>query len=541
MSTLRPYQADALARSLEAYQAGVNRQLMVLATGAGKTVIAAHLRQHHGFDKKILFLVHMETLAQQAADKFARVNPHLMIGTEMGGSYAAPMDTFVVGSVPTLGRKGSWRLPKYDPSEFSAIIQDEAHCGMADTFIRVYEHFGLMEPNPKGPLFLGITATPNRSDGQGLRKLFDQIVYDWGIVQGIKSGYLCDLACIRISGETNLDGIKVRAGELAQDELANAVNNPERNGLIVKAWAKHAMGRRTIVFTVTVQHALDLAAAFEDHGIAAKAVWGDDEDKESKLYDHQHGVFPVILCAQLLSIGYDDPEVACIVQAAPRKSFVRYAQEIGRGTRIADGKENCLILDVVDNSSKHNLCTISSLLGLPKDLDLKGKTYKQAAEQLERVAKEYPTANLEALTDLSGLDHISENIELFKVHYPPEIAKLSELAWRKSGESYVLAVNRDLITVTKDLRDEYVIKGRVGDKVVDATAQNIAGAFNIADGTILANGGARSLLNREAKWRLDGPSEKQVKFARTLGIVIPLGATRGMVSSAIDAKLAARV
>ena len=385
--------------SLKHYQAGLNRQLVVMATGLGKSALAASVRESHGFHKKIMMLVHMETLAVQMATTIAKWNPTLRCGVEMAGSYADVDGIFpphfIVASVPTLGRKGSDRIKRFDPFDFDCIIQDECHLGINDSFKRVYDHFGLLQPNPDGLLFLGITATPNRADGQGLRELFDVIVFDMGIEKGIAQGWLCDIRGIRVKGHANLDAVKVRAGELAQDDLEKAVNTPTRNALIVKEWYKHAYNRRTIAFTVDVQHALDLAAAFVAHGAQAKAVWGDDKERHEKIRGHKSGEYPIICCAQLLGIGYDDPLVNCIILSAPRKSFVRYAQEVGRGTRIADGKEDLLVIDVGDNASRHNLCSISTLLGLPKDLDLKGESYSKAKQKLDRMAAEFPQANVQ--------------------------------------------------------------------------------------------------------------------------------------------------
>jgi ATP-dependent helicase IRC3 len=542
MHVLRPYQTDCLLRSREAYGKGINRQLAVLATGLGKTAIAANLRTHHGFGKGVIFLVHMETLAVQAATAMQRWNPNLRVAVEMAGSYADLDGIFppqlIVASVPTLGRKGSDRIKRFLPGDFSALIQDECHIGMADSFKRVYEHFGLLEPDPDGLLFLGITATPNRADGQGLRDLFDAIVFDMGIQKGIEQGWLCDIRGIRVSGHANLDGVKVRAGEFAQDDLEKAVNTPKRNAIIVKEWYKHAFGRRTIAFTVDVQHALDLAEAFKAHGVGAKAVWGDDKDRHAKIYGHKTGEYPVIACAQLLGIGYDDPEVNCIILSAPRKSFVRYAQEVGRGTRIADGKEDLLVIDVGDNASRHNLCSISTLLGLPKDLDLKGESFKKAKTQLDRIAREFPTANVQDIKSLDQLKSIAENISLFQPNYPPEIARLSEFAWRKSGEGYCLAVNRDLVSITQDLRGDWQIRGRVGEAVAEFSAQNLPGAMNIADRFVLDSGGVKSFLAREARWKMtsDPPTENQKWRCKKLGITIPPGFTKGQVSAAITAK-----
>jgi ATP-dependent helicase IRC3 len=537
---LRDYQENCLNLSLSHYQMGVNRQLAVLATGLGKTAIAANLRTHHSFTRKVMFLVHMETLAVQAATAMQRWNPGLRVGVEMAGSYADlegfyPPD-FVVASVPTLGRKGSDRIKRFLPSDFSAIIQDEAHIGISDSFKRVYAHFGLLEPNPDGPLFLGITATPNRTDGKGLRELFDVIVFDMGIQKGIADGWLCDLVGYRVNGKAQLDKVHTRLGDFAQDELEKEVNTPARNAIIVKEWYKHAYGKRTLIFTVDIQHALDLAAAFSAHGEPAEAVWGDDPDRHSKIRRHKTGEYHVLCNCNVLGIGYDDPEIECIVSAAPTKSELRYVQQVGRGTRIATGKENCIVIDVVDNSSKHSLTTISTLLGLPKNLDLKGESYTKAKQQLDRIAAEFPTANVQDIKSLDQLKSLAENISLFQVSYPPEISRLSELAWRKSAEGYMLAVNRDLVTIAKDLREEWQIRGRIGDSVAELSAQNLSGAMNLADRFVLDHGGVKGYLKRDVRWRGDPPTEKQLGLCRILKITVPPGMTKGAVSQAIDAK-----
>lgn len=535
---LRNYQQDCLARSLESYKAGINRQLAVLATGLGKTAIASNLRSHHGFGKRALFLVHMETLATQAAHAMKRWNPDLRVAIEMAGSYA-DVDgifppTFIVASVPTLGRKGSDRIKRFDPFDFDCVIQDEAHIGVSDSFKRVYDHFGLLEPNPDGLLFLGITATPNRSDGKGLRELFDVIVFDMGIQKGIADGWLCDLTGYRVNGKAKLDGVHTRMGDLAQDELQNAVNTPERNAIIVKEWYKVAYGKRTLVFTVDVQHALDLAAAFAAHGETAEAVWGEDTDRHDKISRHKAGRFAVLCNCNVLAIGYDDPQIQCIISAAPTKSELRYIQQIGRGTRIADGKESCIVIDVVDNSSKHSLTTISTLLGLPKDLDLKGEKYTVAKNKLDRIAREFPSANVHDIKSLDQLKSIAENISLFQVNYPPEVSKLSELAWRKSGDGYMLAVKRDLLTLAQDLRGDWQIRGQVEGNKVEMSSQNLPGAFNVADSMIPKQ--LYYFLKRDRP-NLDRPAtEKTLGLAKILKIQVPPGATQRQVSTAIDAK-----
>jgi superfamily II DNA or RNA helicase len=533
---LRPYQSDFFQRVRERYDAGVTRQLGVLATGLGKAVLFAALREQMNFGKRIMVLVHREELANQAADKFQKWNPHLMVGVEMANRSSAPMDSLIVASVPTLGRKSSSRILKFHPADFDAVISDEAHHSTSPQWRNVLEYFGLLREGESSILSLGLTATPNRSDGTGLRQNFDEIVFDMSIRKGIEDGWLVDLRGIRVSTKTNLDKVHSRAGDFAENELADEVNTTERNAVIVKEWMKEAYDQKTVAFTVNIQHALDLAAAFQKCGVKAEAIWGDDPDRARKLQMHKSNQLTVLCNCAVLTEGYDDPGIRCIVLAKPTKSALLYTQMIGRGTRLDDGKESCLILDVVDVTSKHSLVTMPSLLGMPANLDLKGKSVIKAKEQFERVAKEFPTADLSEVLDLSKLKSIAENISLFQVHYPPEIAQLSEDGWRKSGEGYMLAVNRDLLSIQKDLRDEYQIKGQINGVKVEYSAQNLSGAFNLADALVPKEFGG--LLKRDARWHQDSPTEKQIALCRILKIMVPNGATKGQVSAAIDARRA---
>lgn len=548
---LRPYQSASLDKSLERHQAGVNRQLIVMATGLGKAVLFAALPKHHQFDKRIMVLVHREELAAQGADKITRWNPGMMVGVEMASRHAAPMDRYVVASVPTLGRNHSQRLASFDPNDFDCIVSDESHHAVSPQWKRVLAHFGLMVPG--GPILsLGLTATPNRADGTGLRECFDEIIYDMGIDAGIQQGYLVDLRCWRVSTKTDLDTVKVRAGDFAQDQLAHEVNTPERNMVIVKAWVQDAKDKRTIVFTVDVQHALDLAETFKAIGVPAEAVWGDDPNRADKLRRHREGNLDVLCNCAVLTEGYDDPAIECIVLARPTKSSLLMTQMIGRGTRLPDGfgnisevdqfgKRDCLILDVADTTSKHDIVSVPSLLGLPKKVNMKGETYRTAKADIERVAQEFPTANLADLRDLEHLKHITEQVKLFEVKYPPEITRLTTLAWRQQGDGYFLPLGRaDRVTLASDLRGEWWVRGMMQEMPVEIHAQNLAGAFNAADREVLSRISNSALVKRDSRWRDQGPSVKQVALCRKLRLDIPANATRGQVSAALDSHFARR-
>ena len=427
----------------------------------------------------------------------------------------------------------------------NGVLVHNCHHSTSPQWARVLDYFGLMQPGGS-ILSLGLTATPNRSDGIGLRKCFDEIVYDMGIDAGIREGYLVDLRCWRISTKTTLDDVRTTAGDFNEGDLAKTVNTPERNGMIVKAWAQHAKDKKSLVFTANIQHALDLAEAFKALGVPAAAVWGDDPDRSEKLRKHRAGVELSVLCnCAVLTEGYDDPNIEVIVLARPTKSALLLTQMIGRGTRmpdgcqhisdVGDGKKDCIILDVVDTTSKHQLCTVPSLLGLPVNLDLKGATYREAKAKIDRVANEFPTANLADLRDLEKLDYLAQQFSLFTVKYPPEVERLTELAWRKQGDGYILPVMRERLTLCKDLRDEWWVRGSLNGKPLEIHAQNLAGAFNAADREVMASGDRKPLVMRDARWHDQKPSEKQIGLCRKLGLQVPAGATRGQVSAALDA------
>src|SRR5581483_2135454 len=358
----RPYQNAALKESYNKYALGVTRQLIVLPTGTGKTVVFANLPNHHGLRGRIMVLVHTEELVNQAVDKIRKWNPSYNVDIEKAEQWTSTNANVIVASVATLGREGSERLKRFKPEEFDAIICDEAHHSTADSYIRIFNHFGLLADNNK-KLLVGVTATPNRGDGVGLNLVYDEIVYQMSILDAIKQGWLSDLRGIRITTDTSLDSVKTRAGDFETGDLGRTVNTPARNRLIVEGWQKYAQDRQTVVFCVDVQHAKDLADEFMRAGIPSQAVWGDDPSREEKLKAHKAKTLRVLCNCNVLTEGYDDWQLACIVTARPTKSPLMFAQQIGRGTRIPEGIDNlvearkkgvplaktdCIVLDVAD-------------------------------------------------------------------------------------------------------------------------------------------------------------------------------------------------
>ena len=526
---LRPYQHDCLSAIEEDFfKRHVEKLLAVLATGLGKTVIASYVpRWFPG--KRTMFLVHTEELAKQAHDKMSRCNPGLQVGIEMGDRYADCSD-IVVASVQTLGREGSPRLSTFRPEDFASIMIDEAHHAAADSYERVLHYFGLagMDSNV-GRLLLGITATPGRSDGVGLARVFDKISYNYGLLDAIRDGWLCTLRGIRVRTTTNLDAVHTNDGEFDQQELSLAVNTPERNRLVVEEWTANAKGKKTLGFTVDIAHAKDMAGAFRSAGVRAEAVWGVDPDRENKLRSFRAGDIEVLLNASVLTEGYDEPTVECVLLAAPTKSQLRYIQRLGRGTRLPEGVENllkvlgqgfkeyCLVLDFTDSTTRHSVATLPSVFGLPKDLDLKGGSIVDAVAQIENAKLQYPEVDLEGLDSLENLQSYAERVDLLTIQYAPEVLENSLMQWHRTanGDYLLLFPRNEKVSITQDLLGHWNIAGTVNGNSFEDAEKDLPTAFRTADNLIRYLGRSlMSLVRREtSSKKLKEPITKLQKHA----------------------------
>jgi superfamily II DNA or RNA helicase len=480
---LRPYQEQCIKNIRDNFDNGIERLLAVLATGCGKTVIATEIPKWFPM-KQNFFIVHTDELAKQARDKMRDAHPDLEVGIEMGDLYAVRQCDIIVASVQTLGRQGSSRIGSFDPRRVGSIQIDEAHHATADGYGRILSHFGFTGDSQRtGILVVGYTATPNRSDGVGLARVFDKIAYNYGMLEAIRDGWLVNLRGLRVRTQASLDSVSTAAGEFNTTELSRVVNTPYRNDLIVQEWIKSAENRKTIGFTVDIQHAKDLAAAFNRAGVAADAVWGDDHERTSKLERHKAGLVKVLLNANVLTEGYDDPSVSCILLAAPTKSALRYIQRVGRGTRLYPGKIDCLVLDFTDATTKHSLATLPSIFGLPKNLNLKGMPITDAVDAIDSVMRGSPTLNLSGLEDLDNLQTYAEQVNLLEVKYAPEVEANSKYQWHKDSDgNYVLLLPKaESITIRGDLLGQYRVSGTVNGAQFDEAERTLEAAFGTAD------------------------------------------------------------
>lgn len=386
---LWPHQRAAVRSAVDA----VGRQpsgLWTMPTGTGKTVAFATFAWELGFERTLV-LVHRDELIRQTLQTFQWVWPGATQGVIQADTNEWNRQV-VVASVQSLHAN---RLPQYDPDLYDLIIVDEAHHAAAVSWERILEHFSAR-------FVLGVTATPFRLDGRGLDSAFGpEPLYVYPLRQAIEDGRLVRILQYGINTFTDLNNVKVQHGDFQVGELSNAVNTPERNKVVVDAFVEKASARRAVGFCVDLQHVYDLTDVFNSRGIKATYVDGElaYPERRRRLHAFRSGEFQVMLNCGVLTEGFDDPGVDCILCARPTKSRAFYTQTIGRGLRLFEGKSDCMILDYTDNCRKHKLITVTQLLGARAEmLDVGGADVLDAIDsENQRLVEQLEIADLSPL------------------------------------------------------------------------------------------------------------------------------------------------
>ncbi|MFO0611829.1 MAG: DEAD/DEAH box helicase [Polyangiaceae bacterium] len=431
MTELRPYQREAIDAVIAARRAGVRRMVVCLPTGAGKTVVFSELARMAR--KQVLVLAHREELLEQARDKIARaLGGADSVAIERGAERASAGAKVVVASIRSLHEERLARV--LAKREFGLVVYDECHHAAAEDNLRVLRTLGSFDPGWAGTL-LGFTATTSRGDGKGLDEVFERIVYARGIAEMIRDGYLVKLRGFRIATQADLTRLSARTVDFREDELAEAVDVEERNALVARSIQELARDRRTIAFCVTVQHARSLSRALNAIGVPAGIVHGemDPETRAKALADFRDGRTVVMTNVAVLTEGFDDPGVSCVAMARPTRSEGLYAQCVGRGTRLAPGKTDCLVLDFVDLCDL-SLSTLPTLFGAPRDLDLQGADAERAGATWRGILDDHPGFLLEAgAVTLQEIQERAASFDPLKLGTDAEVRAISGNAWFSLG------------------------------------------------------------------------------------------------------------
>jgi superfamily II DNA or RNA helicase len=538
MLHLRSYQSEALERVRQAYKDGKRRVIVSLPTGTGKTVVFAHFPRFFQMKKRLLVLAHREELLLQAREKFLHVDPELKVGIEQSASRAPADAKVVIASVPTLGRAGGTRLRQLSPEEFFLIVVDEAHHAVALTYRRIFEHFGLFEPNTRRYL-VGFTATPRRGDKQGLGNVFEEVCYARDLREMIAEQYLCPITGWRVHSDTSLDKVQIRRGDFVESQLSQVVNTGERNNLLVSAYRKYAAGRRAIVFCVNVAHAMDVCHAFMVLGIRTSAVWGDmpREDRRIKLAQFSQGDIDVVTNCNVLTEGFDEPRVDAIIMARPTQSKLLYAQMVGRGTRRHPDKANLEIIDIADNSKTHRLSGLNDLFNLPSRFDLKGSDALRTERLLGDLTNGYPWIDVSRIHTPDDVKVAAERIDFWNFDPPPELAYFTPNTWHAVPGGYRLFLSDgESLLVESDLLDTWSVQlksPRTGSTPLGRIAE-LESAIHFADNFVSSKRpDSERLVSRDARWRDGVPTDKQIEVLERNGIIVPPELTRGQAAQMI--------
>jgi superfamily II DNA or RNA helicase len=320
---------------------------------------------------RVLVLAHRDELLEQAIAKIERVTG-VRADKEKADSFASLESQIVVGSIQTLVKQK--RLERWPKDHFDLVIVDESHRILARSYQIVLNHFD------ERAQVLGVTATPNRSDKRNLGQYFQKVAAELKLVEMIQAGWLVPIVFQRLPIAIDLSAVKSTRTEYGTDIGRTSAGQAITPYLdrIAEAVREHAGFRRCLGFAPLVETARKAMEACRAVGLNAEYVHGDDPERDYKLKAFRNFEYDILWNADLLTEGYDDPGISCIVNASPTQSVSKYWQMNGRGTRCtanidafatpaerraaiaASDKPDLLILDFLYHN--HAVCTPAHLI-----------------------------------------------------------------------------------------------------------------------------------------------------------------------------------
>lgn len=350
----RPYQKEFFSSFIDFYKKNKKKGkilscMAVQATGTGKRAEAVAIAVKF---PNTLFLADEEELIGQAYDDFVAVYGEHNVGMIRGNRFET--DRMITISSPQTLRNRMRKLPQ---DHFSFIIVDECHRYGAKTYTDVVEYFS---PWAR----IGFTATPFRLDGISVHNLFENTVFEYDILDGIKHGYLCELKGIRVKTNLELSKVGKSMGDFNLSELRSVVDTRERNALVVNKYKEYATGRQAICFSCDIEHAKNLKEIFDEYEISCEIMVSDreiTEDRKETLARFRRREFYVLICVNMGTTGLDYSNIGCVLWARPTMSKTLYIQGCGRIIRLKDEEyvsqfgQQALVIDFVDNTTKHTL------------------------------------------------------------------------------------------------------------------------------------------------------------------------------------------
>lgn len=440
-------QHEALAALELTRQQGFTAGLVVMATGLGKTWLAAFDSDRHAF-KRVLFVAHRDEILGQALKTFRAARPRASFGFYDGEERSTDADV-VFGSILTLGKRS--HLTRFEPTHFDYVVVDEFHHAAAATYRRLIEHF-----RPK--FLLGLTATPERTDGGDLLALCQEnLVFRKDLPEGIRRGLLSPFKYFGVPDDVDYRNIPWRSANFDEEALTTAVATTARAENAFDQWKKHG-GGRTLAFCVSRRHADFMRDFFVERGARAASVHSgpSTDPRVASMEQLAAGELDVVFAVDIFNEGVDVPAIDTVLMLRPTESAILWLQQLGRGLRKLEGKT----LKVIDYIGNHRvfLVKVRALLDLPPGNDAAVATAlaKVARDEWELPPGCEVTYELRTLEILRGLlrqgsplnalkDYYLEYrerlgarptaVEAFHDHFEPRSARVTHGSWLEFVES----------------------------------------------------------------------------------------------------------
>ncbi len=333
-----PVQVQAIEALEQTRIQGFRRGLVVMATGLGKTLLAAFDSNRPDF-RRVLFIAHREEILRQSRDAFRRVRPDGRFGFFLGADKDADADV-LFASIQTLQRN----LDRFESDQFDYVVVDEFHHAAAPTYRRAIESF-----RPK--FLLGLTATPDRLDGADLLALCgNNLVFECDLVEGIRQERLAPFHYWGIKDVADYAPIPWRNGRFDPGKLAEAVETTQRAEQALAEWRERATGP-TLAFCTTIAHAEFMAEFFNRRGVGSVAVHSGPHSspRQIAIEDLRNGAIKVLFAVDVFNEGVDIPEIGTVLMLRPTDSPVIFLQQLGRGLRLFKEKAALQVIDFVGN------------------------------------------------------------------------------------------------------------------------------------------------------------------------------------------------
>lgn len=375
MIKLRTYQQDAIKAIHETFKTK-KRQYVEMPTGSGKTItFLSYAKQYH---KKVLIIVPSKELQNQVYQTSLNFYSSLEI-SRRGNKHEDKPKTVHIVIINSIRGEHAQVLAEYP---FDLVIIDEAHHSQSDSYKRFIKDKTDFNPDCK---ILGVTATPDRRDGLLLEEILHLKSFRLSIQEMIENKHLSDLEGYCVKTKIDITQIDQHNGDFSLNKLYKALNLESRNNLILNICKESMSDRKTLIFCINVQHSVEINNLLNDNGLYSAHIDGSmkESERQAILSSFREGRVNYLCNCQLLTEGFDEPSIDGIILARPTTSKPLFIQMLGRGLRNFPGKNNCKVIDIVDNG--RNMAGFNSLITFENYPEIESfKTFTEIKEHVEK-------------------------------------------------------------------------------------------------------------------------------------------------------------